>query len=121
MVDRPYHGYSISALRELSSNLALSQAQLADQRADCVKRAGSGDEDLCQLDVLISSLDDQLAAVDQELVTRHRESAADGGNARPGTAQRTGRVLRNSPPAMRANSKPHCRAKRAPAAVCPPN
>jgi hypothetical protein len=76
MVYRPYHGYSTSALRELSRDLSSSQAQLEDQRADYVQRGGSDRDDLRQFDVLISNLGDQVAAIDQEFVTRRRERAA---------------------------------------------
>ena len=97
MVNRPYHDYSTSALRELAVDLAASQAQIEDQRADYLKRAGSDDDDIRQLDVLIEDLDDRLAAVDRELVTRDRVRAA---------ANSSG-----------DHPKPHCHAKSAPKVV----
>jgi len=111
MVDRPYHDYSTSALCELSTDLASSQAQLEDQRADYVKRVGSYNDSLRQLDALISNLGYNLAAIDQELVIRHRERRA-AASAHRGVTQRPGRVRRHNPLVMQANLKPHCRAKR---------
>jgi hypothetical protein len=43
-------------LRELTVDLVSSQVQLDDQRADHVKRAGSDDDDIRQLDALIKDL-----------------------------------------------------------------
>lgn len=117
MVDRPYHDYSTSALRELSMDLVCSQVQLEDQRADYGKLAGSDDHDLRQLDVLIKNLGHQLVAVDHELVTRDRETAAANASGHCAIPRRPGRLLTYSPRLIRANPKPHCRAKRVPAAV----
>jgi len=117
MVDRPYHDYSTSALRELSIDLASSQVLLEDQRADCVKGTCCVDDDLREFDVLINDLGDQLAAVSQELVTRHREREAAGVSAHRGVTTRSARVPRYGPQVMGRNPKPHCRAKRPPAAL----
>jgi len=120
MVDRPYHDYSTSALRELSRDLASSQLQLEDQRTDYVKRRGSDDDDLRQLEVLISTLGHQLAAVDQELVTRDRETAAAAAGERRGVTRRPNHVRTYGPQVISANPKPHCRAKRSPAGARTP-
>lgn len=117
MVDRPYHDYSTSALRELSMDLVCSQVQLEDQRADYGKLAGSDDDDLRQLDVLIKNLGHQLVAVDHELVTRDRETAGANASGHCAIPRRPGRLLTYSPRLIRANPKPHGRAKRVPAAV----
>jgi len=98
MVNRPYHDYSTTTLRELSRDLAASQAQLEDQRADCLERVGADGDDLRQVEVLITNLGRQLAIVDQELATRERERAA-------------GRVRRYGSRVTLANPKPHCRPK----------
>ena len=117
MVDRPYHHYSKSALRELTVDLVSSQVQLEDKRADHVKRAGSDDDDIRQLDVLIKDLAHQFAAADYELVTRGRDRAEANASRPCGTPRRPGRLREYSSRAMRAAPKPHCRAKRVPAAV----
>lgn len=117
MVNRPYHDYSTSALRELSRDLASSQAQLEDQRADCLKRAGSDHDDLRQFDALINDFGHQLAAIDQEFVTRQRERAVVAASGHRGVTWRAGRSPRSDPRVMQANPKPHCRAKRVPAAT----
>jgi hypothetical protein len=109
MVHRPYHDYSAAALRDLSRDLASSQAQLEDQRADWVKRAGPENEDLRELDVLVSDLGNHLAAVDQELATRRRERAASAVSGHRGA----GLVRRHVPQVVQSNAKPHCRAKTA--------
>lgn len=120
MVDRPYHHYSTSALRELTVDIASSQVQLEDQRADYVKRAGSDDDDLRRLDVLIKDLGDQFAAVDHELVTRKRERQAANASGHGGTPRRPGRLRAYGPRVMLADPKPHCRATRVRAAVREP-
>jgi hypothetical protein len=117
MVHRPFHGYSTSALRELSRDLGSSQAQLEDQRADYVKRAGSDYDDLRELDALITSLSNQILAVDQEVVSRRRERAAIPPSGYRGVTQRPGQVRRHTPRVMQANPKPHCRARTLPAEV----
>ena len=111
MVDRPYHDYSTSALRELSRDLASSQEQLEDQRADFGKRSGSDDDDLRQLDVLIDKLGHQLAAVDQELATRSREAAVAAAHGPRGVNRRPNHLWAYSSQVISANPKPHCRAK----------
>ena len=70
MVDRPYHDYATSALRELNRDLTCSQAQLEDQREDYAKRADSDVDELRQLEVLVGDLGQQLAAIDKELSGR---------------------------------------------------
>ena len=119
MVARPYHDYSTNALRELSSDLTACQVQLQDQRADCVERPDSKDDDLRQLEVLINNLGDQLAAVDRELVVRHRETAVAAQRHRDVT-RRPRHVQTYSSQMIRANPKPHCRAKRLPAGARTP-
>jgi hypothetical protein len=120
MVNRPYHDYATSALRELSIDLAASQAQLQDQRADCVGRAGSGADDVRQLDFLINDLGYQLATLDQELVTRRRERTAAAASTDRGVTGRPGRLRSHRTRVIRATPKPHFRAKRAPTAVRTP-
>ena len=114
MVVRPYHDYSISALRELSGDLTASRVQLQDQRADYVKRPGSEDDDLRQLEALINSLGDQLAAVDQELVVRHQDTTAAAARGHRDFTRRRSHVRTYNPQVIRTNPKPHCRAKRLP-------
>lgn len=121
MVDRPYHDYSTNALRELSRDLALSQIQLEDQRADYVKPGGSDNDDLRQFDALINKLGDQLAAVDQELVTRDRETTAAAAGGHRGQTRHPSHVPTHSPQVMGGNPKPHCRAKRFPARARTPH
>jgi len=108
MVDRPYHDYATSTLRELSRDLASSQAQLDDQRADYIELSGSDHDDLRQLDALIEDLGHELAAVDRELATRHR---AAGASTRRAVAWGAGNARRR---VTRREPKPHCRAKRMP-------
>jgi len=117
MVDRPYHDYSTSALRELSRDLVSSQVQLEDQRTDHVKLPGSDDDDLRQLEVLIDNLGHQLAAMDQELVRRDRETALAAAGGHRSVTRRPSHVRTYHSQVMRANPKPHCRAKRFPAGV----
>ena len=121
MVDRPYHEYSTNALREMSRDLASSQLQLEDQRADYVKPGGSDDDDLRQFDTLINTLGDQLAAVEQELATRHRETTAAVAGRHRGEIRQPGDVQTHGPQVMRENPKPHCRAKRFPARAPAPH
>jgi hypothetical protein len=109
MVDRPYHDYATSALRELSRDLASSQAQLDDQRADYIELSGSDHDDLRQLDALIEDLGHELAAVDRELATRHRERTAAGASTRRAVTWGAGSARRR---VTRREPKPHCRAKR---------
>jgi hypothetical protein len=111
MVHRPYHHYSTSALRELRRDLAASHAQLEDQRADFVERAGLDAGDSRQFDVLINSLGDQIAAIDQELVTRERETTVVPSRGHRDEARGRVRVERHGPRVSQANPKPHCRAK----------
>jgi hypothetical protein len=117
MVDRPYHDYSTSALRELSMDLVSSQVQLEDQRADYGKLADSDGDNLRQLDVLIKNLGHQLVAVDHELVTRDQETPATNASGQCAIPRRPRRLRTYSPWLIRTNPKPHCRAKRVPAAV----
>ena len=114
MVDRPYHDYATSALRELSRDLASSQAQLDDQRADYVEPAGSDHDDLRELDALINDLGHELAAVDRELATRHRERTTAIASTRRGGTWDPGGVRGRGHRVTRAVPKPHCRAKRTP-------
>jgi hypothetical protein len=100
MVDRPYHDYATSALRELIRDLTSSRAQLKDERADYARRADANVDDLGQLEVLIAELDLQLALIDRELVAR-----------------RSARVRAHNQRMMQVAPKPHCRVKRLPAAV----
>jgi hypothetical protein len=111
MVDRPYHDYSTVTLRELSRDLAASQAQLEDQRADCLERVGADGGDLRQVDVLINNLGRQLAIVDQELATRERERAAAAAGGHRAVTQGPERVRRYGSRVTLANPKPHCRPK----------
>jgi hypothetical protein len=111
MVDRPYHDYSTSTLRELGRDLASSQAQLDDQRADYIEVAGSDHDELDQLDVLIDELGRKLAAIDRELDTRHRERTAVTEGMRRGATRHAASAWTHMP----AEPKPHCRAKGAPA------
>jgi hypothetical protein len=121
MVPRSYHDYSTNALRELSCDLNVSQVQLQDQRADYVKRPGSEDAALRQVEVLINNLGDQRAAVDRELVARHREATAAAALGHRDVARRAGHGRRTySAQGIHAKPKPHCRAKRMPAAVQTP-
>ena len=121
MVHRPYHHYATSTLRELSRDLAASHAQLEDQRADYAKPPGSDDDDSRQFDVLINNLGDQIAAIDQELVTRQRETTAFPSSRHRGEAWSPVRALRHNPQVAPANLKPHCRAKTVPAEVRGPS
>ena len=103
MIDRPYHDYAVSALRELNRDLTSSQAQLEDQREDLAKRADSDIDDLRQLEGLVSDLRHQLAATDKELAARQRETRAVAGSAHParGAPHPSGRTTngwRRSPP-----------------------
>lgn len=112
MVDRPYHDYSTSALRELGRDLASSQAQLDDQRADYMEVAGSDHDELRHLDILIDELARKLAAIDRELDTRHRERTAVTAGMRRGPTRHAATARTHLP----EEPKPHCRAKRAPVA-----
>lgn len=73
MADRSYHDYATSALRELELDLASSQGELQDERADYARRADADIDDLRRLDGLIGDLGQQLAAIDRELLARRRE------------------------------------------------
>jgi len=115
MVYRPYHSYSTSALRELSKDLSSSQAQLGDQRADYVMQAGLDQDDLHRFDVLVNRLGDQIAAIDQESITRQQGSTTIPPTGHRGARGRPGRTRRPDPRVMQANPKPHCRAKILPA------
>jgi hypothetical protein len=116
MVDRPYHDYSTSALRELGRDLASSQAQLNDQRADYIEVAGSDHDELRRLDVLIDELGRKLAAIDRELDTRHRERTAVPASARRGVTRHAASGRTHSQRVMPAEAKPHFRAKGTPVA-----
>jgi hypothetical protein len=116
MADRPYHDYSTSALRELTMDLLASQVELEDQRADYVKRAGLDDDDLRQVDGLIEDLGHQLAAVHHELATRERDRPAANASGQRVIPTRPWHLRAYSPRVMRADPKPHCRAKRQSAA-----
>jgi hypothetical protein len=115
MVERPYHDYATSALCELRADLASSQAQLEDQRADYARRSGSHDDDLRELRFLLEDLGHHLAAVDRELARRDRASGAASRQRDP--ARQPGHVRRHDPRGTRHNPKPHCRAKMAQAAA----
>ena len=115
MVDRPYHDYASSALRELNRDLTSSQAQLEDQREDYAKRADSDIDDLRQLEVLANDLRHQLAAIDRELAARHREGPAVNGSGDPGVTWRAAPVRTHNQRVTQVTPKPHCRAKSLPA------
>lgn len=117
MVIRPYHDYSITALRELRIDLGSSQAQLRDQRSDYVTRGGSRDGGLHELDVLIENLGHQLAAVDQEIITRQRDGSTAVGNGQRGVSPHANRARRHSARVTRGQPKPHCRGKTVAVAV----
>lgn len=116
MVVRPYHDYSTSALRELSRDLASSQVQVKDQRADYLRRGGSHDDDLRELDALIGDLGDQLAAVDRELGSRQRDRTTATAGRQRGVTHHPDPLRRRGPRVTQDNPKPHCRAKTDPAA-----
>ena len=121
MVHKPYHHYATSTLRELSRDLAASRAQLEEQRADDLKRAGSDAGDSRQVDILINNLGDQIAAIDQELVTRERErTAVSLGGHREAAPGGVG-VRRHNSRVAQADPKPHCRAKTVPVQVRRPS
>lgn len=117
MVDRRYHDYATSALRELMRDLTSSRTQLEDERADYAKRADVELEDLHRLDVLVRDLDAELAAIDKELVVRRRDRPTVTETARPGVMWHAGRVRPHTQRVMRVTPKPHCRAKRLPSTV----
>ena len=117
MVHRPYHHYATSTLRELSRDLAASHAQLEDQRADYAKPPGSDDDDSRQFDVLITDLGNQIAAIDQELVTRQQETTAGSSRGHRGEARGRIRVESHDPRVAQAIPKPHCHAKTVPVQV----
>ena len=115
MVDRPYHDYATSALRELNRDLTSSQAQLEDQREDLAKRADSDIDDLRQLEGLVSDLGHQLAATDRELAARQRETRAVAGSAHTAVTWRAAPVRTHNQWVAQVTPKPHCRAKSLPA------
>lgn len=115
MVDRPYHDYATSALRELNRDLTSSQAQLEDQREDLAKRADSDIDDLRQLEALVSDLGHQLAATDKELAARQQETRAVAGRAHPAVTWRVVPVRTHNQWVAQVTPKPHCRAKSLPA------
>lgn len=117
MVDRPYHDYATSALRELIRDLTSSRAQLGDERADYSQRADADTDDLRQLEVLIADLDVQLALIDRELVARRLPRPAGTEAGRSGVTWRAGRIRAHNQRVMQVAPKPHCRVKRLPAAV----
>jgi hypothetical protein len=121
MVVGPYHDYSTSALRDLRGDFASSRGQLEDQRSDYLIQGAFHGDQLRDLDVLIEDLVHQLAAIDQELLTRERErSPADASGPRAVTPHRVC-AWTHSPRLTCGNPKPHFRGKTAPAAVRRPH